>query len=748
MILKKYTFFLVVIIQWAMLSDAVSQTHWETAIYTEDTWYYFVGASAPPTNWNELDFDESSWSSGPGGFGYGDEDDNTTITNTLAVFFRKSFQVDELDEIVSAAIHGDYDDGFVAYINGVEIARSFNMGTPGTTVPYDQTTEGDHEAVMYQGGVPDVYIMDHYDLGGLLQAGENIFAVEVHNVNSTSSDMSSLFFLSFELNAGVSYYGTTPDWFFVPTAFTTSHLPIVIVNTNGQDIPNENKITAHMGIIDNGPGETNHLSDPYNHYDGFIGIELRGSSTLWFPKKQFAVETRDNLGENNNVSLFGMPEENDWIFNAPYTDKSLMRNVLIYKMARDAGRYASRSHYFELVLNGDYRGVYVMLEKVKKDNNRVDIATLNPDDVSGDDLTGGYIVKIDKWDGENVGGWYSEPQLENYSGFYYQYHYPKPDDIVPEQQEYIINYIDNFEEVMIGENFSDPSSGYASIINWYSFVDFFIMQEITKNVDGYRLSSYLYKDKDSNDGRLVAGPIWDFNLGFGNADYCDGGSTTGWAIDFNLVCPGDSYQIPFWWYLIWSDESFRWSVQQRWHDLRQTMLSNTVVNAVIDSLRDHIGVAADRNFERWPTLGEYVWPNYFIGETYEEEVEYLRDWIMTRMEWMDNELLATYGNTILVPELFSLNPVYPNPFNRSASIRYLLPIDTNIKLDIFNAKGVHIYRLFEGEKHAGIYTLSWDGKNNYGQEVSSGMYIILLEADNLQYNRHHYIEARKVILVK
>jgi len=746
MILKKHTPLFVVIIQWAMLSDAVSQTHWETAIYTEDTWYYFVGTSAPPTNWNELDFDESSWSSGPGGFGYGDEDDNTTIPNTLAVFFRKSFQVDELDEIVSAAIHGDYDDGFVAYINGVEIARSFNMGTPGTTVPYDQTTEGDHEAVMYQGGVPDVYIMDHNDLEGLLQAGENVFAVEVHNVNSTSSDMSSLFFLSFELNAGVSYYGTTPDWFFVPTAFTTSHLPIVIVNTNGQDIPNENKITAHMGIIDNGPGETNHLSDPYNHYDGIIGIELRGSSTLWFPKKQFAVETRDSLGENNNVSLFGMPEENDWIFNAPYTDKSLMRNVLIYKMARDVGRYASRSRYFELVLNGDYRGVYVLLEKVKRDGNRVDIDKLNPDDVSGDDLTGGYIIKIDKWDGENVGGWYSEPQLENYSGFYYQYHYPKPDDIVPEQQEYIINYMDNFEQVMISENFSDSTSGYASIINWYSFVDFLIMQEITKNVDGYRLSSYLYKDKDSNDGRLIAGPIWDFNLGFGNADYYEGWDTQGWQVE--AVLPPDDFGNPFWWCLIWSDESFRWSVQQRWHNLRQSSLSNTAVNAVIDSLRDHIGVAADRNFERWPTLGEYVWPNYFIGETYEEEVEYLRDWIMTRMEWMDNELLATYGNGYLVPEVFALNPVYPNPFNRSASIRYLLPIDANIKLDIFNAKGVHIYRLFEGEKHAGIYTLSWDGKNNYGQDVSSGMYIILLEADNLQYNRHHYIETRKVILVK
>ena len=744
----QHILFLTVIVHWGILTKALSQTHWETAIYAEDTWHYFVGTAAPPANWKNLDFDESNWSSDQGGFGYSDGDDNTVIPNTLAVFIRKSFQVNDLDEILSAVVHCDYDDGVVAYLNGVEVARSYNMGTPGSIVPYDQTTDSDHEAVMYQGGVPDVFILDYNDLDGSLQEGENIFAIEVHNVNSTSSDMSSLFFLSFELNTGVSYYGTTPDWFYLPTEFTASHLPIVIVNTNGQDVPTENKITAHMGIIDNGPGETNHLSDPYNHYDGYIGIELRGSSTLWFPKKQFAVETRDSLGENNNVSLFGMPEENDWIFNAPYTDKSLMRNALLYKISRDAGHYASRSHYFELVLNGDYRGVYVMLEKIKRDDNRVDIAKLNPDDVSGDDLTGGYIIKIDKWDGENVGGWYSEPQLGGNSGFYYQYHYPKPDEIVSEQQDYIINYIDNFEQVMISENFSDSISGYPSIIHWDSFVDFLIMQELTKNVDGYRLSSYLYKDKDSNGGRLVAGPIWDFNLGFGNADYCEGGATTGWAIDFNLICPGDSYQIPFWWYLIWSDENFLWSVQQRWHDLRQNMLSNAVINTVIDSLRDHIGVAADRNFERWPTLGEYVWPNYFIGETYEEEVEYLRDWIITRMEWMDNELLATDGNAHLVPEAFVLNPVYPNPFNRLALIQYLLPIDTNIKLDIFNTKGVHIYRLFEGEQQAGIHTISWDGKNNHSQDVSSGMYIILLEGDNLQYNRHHNADTKKVIFVK
>ena len=647
-------------------SILLSQTHWETAVYAEDIWSYYVGTNQPPDNWNELTFDTSTWEVGQGGFGYADGDDNTVIPNTLSVYFRKSFNIMDVDEILATAIHGDYDDGFVAYLNGVEVFRSTNMGEPGTEVAYDQTTDTDHEAIMYQGEPPEVFVLYENDLDGILNIGENILAVEVHNVNATSSDMSGLFYLSFELNDGISYYGETPEWFYFPAEFSFSHLPIIVVSTNGQEIPNENKITAHMGIIDNSPGEINYLSDPYNHYDGFIGIEIRGSSTTWFPKKQFAVETRDSEGENNNISLFGMPEENDWIFNAPYTDKSLMRNVIIYKMARDAGKYASRTHYFELVINGDYKGLYVMFEKVKRDDNRVAISKLEPDEITGDDLTGGYIIKIDKWDGENVGGWYSEPPTETYGGFYYQYHYPKPDEIVYEQQQYIINYMDNFEQLVLNDDFANPETGYSSIIHWESFVDFFIMQEITKNVDGYRLSSYLYKDKDSDDGRLVAGPIWDFNLGFGNADYYEGWDTQGWQVE--AVLPNDDFTIPFWWCVIWTDQSFRWAVQQRWNALRNEFLSNSSVNSLIDSLHAHMGQAVDRNFERWPTLGQYVWPNYYIGQTYEDEIEYLRNWIIDRMEWMDNELLSTHTTMCLTPENFSINPLYPNPFNQSVSI--------------------------------------------------------------------------------
>ena len=731
-----------------------SQSHWETAVYAEDIWSYFVGTNPPPDNWNQLNFDTSDWSAGQGGFGYADGDDNTVISNTLSVFFRKPFNVVALEEISSLAIHADYDDGFVVYINGIEVLRSTNMGESGSQVTYDQTAETDHEAVMYQGGAPEAFVLHHNDFDGVLTAGDNVLAIEVHNVNTTSSDMSGLFYLSFELSDGVSYYGETPEWFYLPDEFSSSHLPIIVVNTNGQEIPNEDKITAHMGIIYNAPGEINYLSDPYNHYDGFIGIEIRGSSTTWFPKKQFAVETRDSLGENNNVPLFGMPEENDWIFNAPYTDKSLMRNVIIYKMARDAGKYATRSHYFELVIDGDYRGLYVMFEKIKRDDNRVNISKLEPEEISDDDITGGYIIKVDKWDGENIGGWYSEPPSDSYGGFYYQYHYPKPDEIVYDQQQYIMSYMESFEQTILSDDFANPETGYPSIIDWGSFIDFFIMQEITKNVDGYRLSSFLHKDKDSDDGRLVAGPIWDFNLGFGNADYYNGWDTQGWQVEADL--PNDDFSIPYWWCTIWSDQSFRWSVQQRWNSLRNNFLSNASVNSLIDSLQSHIGEAADRNFERWPTLGQYVWPNYYIGQTYQDEIDYLRNWIISRMEWMDSELLSVQTEMCLIPEQFSMNPLYPNPFNRSVSIRYDIPLDSKIKLNVFNINGKHINTLFNGRTHAGTHSMSWNGLDKNGNIVSSGTYIVLLQANNFIYNHQEnvnyiwddYKETKKVILVK
>ena len=133
-----------------------------------------------------------------------------------------------------------------------------------------------------------------------------------------------------------------------------------------QQIVDEPKVPARMGLIDNGEGVRNNLSDPFNAYDGAIGIELRGSSSMFFPKKSYTVETRDDQGKDRDVELLGLPEEEDWVLHGPYSDKSLMRNVLTYELARRLGSYASRTRFVEVVLNGGYVGVYVLMEKIKR----------------------------------------------------------------------------------------------------------------------------------------------------------------------------------------------------------------------------------------------------------------------------------------------------------------------------------------------------------------------------------------------
>ena len=192
-----------------------------------------------------------------------------------------------------------------------------------------------------------------------------------------------------------------------PFLFNSSNLPIVLIDTYGQEIMDDPKIQVGMKIIDNLPGQRNYVTD-IPAYDGYAGIEIRGSSSQMFPKKSYGFESWDGLGEELEVPLLGMPEESDWILNANYSDKTLCRNTLAYQVFRNMGHYATRYEHVEVVINGVYKGVYIFSEKIKRDADRVDIAKLKPDDNSGDPLTGGYIFKIDKPTGTGGGeGWES-----------------------------------------------------------------------------------------------------------------------------------------------------------------------------------------------------------------------------------------------------------------------------------------------------------------------------------------------------
>ncbi|MCU0342609.1 MAG: CotH kinase family protein [Ignavibacterium sp.] len=534
--------------------------------------------------------------------------------------------------------------------------------------------------------------------------------------------------------------------------FTSSNLPIVVINTNGQEIPNDYKITADMGVIYNGEGIRNNLTDPYNNYNGKIGIEIRGSSSQMFPKKQYAVETRDALGNDLDVSLLGFPQESDWVLFAPYNDKSLMRDVLAYKIASSMGRYASRSKFCEVVLNGEYIGVYVLLEKVKRDANRVNIKKLEPQDISGDVLTGGYIIKIDKTDGENNDGWYSTflpfPQAQ-YSVFY-QYHIPKPDEIVQPQKDYIQNKIFQFETMMtLAINIADTASGYPKYLDTDSFVDFLIVNEVAKNVDGYRLSTYLYKDRDSRNPKIFAGPVWDFNLGFGNADYYEGWQTTGWQLqfltDYQNIPSGEPFLTPNWWRKLFDDTAFRDKVYARWQNVKTDLINSQKINSYIDSLTVLLDESKTRNFEKWPVLGVYVWPNYYVGQTYEQEINYLKNWIAFRLNWMNNNMI---GNPTDVKELlteipseFKLEQNYPNPFNPSTKISWQSPVDGHQTLKIYDILGNEVATLVDEFKPAGTYEVEFDLAQASIPAIASGVYFYQLKAGD-------YFQSKKMTILK
>jgi hypothetical protein len=644
--------------------------HWETAVYDSSNWTYIVPNASTPSNWIEPTFVPSGWSTGQGGFGFGDGDDNTTLpAGTVCVYHRITFNVNAVSNITKAILNMDYDDGFVAYLNGVEIARN---GLTGAGQPaYNQLASISHEAALYQGNLPDQFLFSNSQVNSVLVNGPNTLCIETHNQTANSTDFTSRAFLTFGIADNSFTYGPTPAWLVTPIELSTSNLPIVVLNTSGVTIPDEPKIDGLMGIIYNGPGVSNSINDPFNEFYGQIAIERRGSSSNTFPMKSYGLETRGpDTNINYNVSVFDWPSDNDWILYAPYTDKAMIRNVLTYHIGNEMGSWAPRTQLCEVILNGDYIGVYVFMERIKQNPGRVDIDELLYEDTTNNELTGGYILKVDKTTAGGVIAWNS-PYTSSSPGngtIGFQMHDPEIADMHPTQLGYIEDYVTAWEDALKSPNFSDPVSGFRPFIDVSSFIDFMLVNEVSKNVDGYRISSYLYKEKLSDGGKLVAGPLWDFNLGFGNANYCQGGDTTGWEINYNSIC-GGGWQNPFWWKRLLEDSLYAHDVNCRWQSLRQNILSTPVLLNYIDSLATILTEPAARNFTRWPILGVYVWPNNFVGNTFQEEIDYLKEWISGRLIWMDNNMFGSCTDLGVNENIPSKEiAIYPNPANSAITI--------------------------------------------------------------------------------
>lgn len=529
-------------------------------------------------------------------------------------------------------------------------------------------------------------------------------------------------------------YGQNPK---ATVNFTSSNLPIVLINTNGQSIINESYITATMGVIDYGLGATNRITDPVNDYDGSIKIRTRGSWTLQYPQKSYNVTTVDFQGVDFNYKLMGMKTEHKWALYAPYDDYTFVSNPLAFKLSREMGWWAPRTRFCEVMLDTglgyNYNGIYIMMEKIKRDKNRVDIARLDADDNAGDSLTGGYIIGVDRNINElNPSGF----NTKNSPSVFIEYVYPDGNDITAQQKKYIKDYIDTVENALLASDFSDPVNGYRKYLDELSFIDFFIIQELSKNLDGFKRSAFLYKDKDSKGGKLHAGPQWDFNAAWGNSEFtkgplgvCGYENPEGWVYS-NGFCwmhnIATNSPVPFWWSRLLEDPEYVHQLKCRWMKLRQTTLSKSHINNLIDSIKTLVteADAQKRQYTR-----------YDFSYTYSEQCDFLKNWISARIDWMDENMPGSCLDIGIEEESVDVTfSLYPNPANEFVIAEINLQNPERITLELLDALGKSKFKMDSKEYSSGIHEVRIPVLG-----FSSGVYFVKIQSG-------HSSSIKKVII--
>jgi hypothetical protein len=459
---------------------------------------------------------------------------------------------------------------------------------------------------------------------------------------------------------------TAAAYFLLDSSVTnfSSNLPLVIIDTLGQTVPDNAKVSAYAIVLSTNltTGRAS-LSNGNADYTGQLGIGLHGSSSLMFPKQPFAIELRDEHGDSRDYPLLGFPPGNDWLLYPSYDDKTFLNNYLTEELFRGMGHYGVRCQFAELFLRSapgkltgsDYRGIYILIERIRVDSNRVDIARLKRTDTLAPDITGGYIISKDKINEGDV--LFTTP-----SGQELIVNYPSADDLAPAQYSYISGYINSLEAALYGANWRDPLTGYAAYLDADSFVDYHWIIEYPKNIDGVRISNYMTKDRP---GKLKTEPIWDWDLSWGNANYAEGGKTNGWYY------PLMSDQDDIWFRRLRTDPDFYQKIIDRWGALRLNVFNATNLLARVDQLTNYLWEAQARDFVAWPRLGTAVWPNpdgaaggwdvdYVHPTTYSGIIAQFKKFILGRYLWIDQQfvpsptLLSNVASTSLSAPLGSI----------------------------------------------------------------------------------------------
>ncbi|MHC4675554.1 MAG: CotH kinase family protein [Planctomycetota bacterium] len=497
-----------------------------------------------------------------------------------------------------------------------------------------------------------------------------------------------------------------------------SNLPIIIIDSFGWDIDYEGRdfhpVMAAFIDTDEVTG-TCAITDSAD-WTGYGGMHIRGQSTTDYEKKQYRFETWDENTpdpdpkaryRDTDVSLLGFPADSDWIIHGPYSDRTLMRNYQMYTWSGQIGRYAVRCRFVEVFLDfdsefdpgsgriewdggwewseTDYRGVYVFMEKIKRDRNRLDIGGLDPSDNAEPEITGGYVFE--------KGG--DDPGFETTTYWdYLSYFDPEWDELTATQRNWIENHFNEFESGLAGPNFDNPlhPDYYGNYIDIGSFIDHHILVETSKNVDGFLISTFLYKERN---GKINMGPIWDYNGSLGGGDYFCSWDPVGWHYEFDetqcidqLECTHGEWDVTFpfdpwefipryeWYWRLFEDSEFLLKYADRYFELREYDFKTANMHADIDNnaavLTTNVAgtTPVGRNFTRWDIFWWDIWPDYLDNIlwdfpdcqhgyplTFAGHVDWVKDWLAARLTWMDIEIDVSYGDA---PPVIKVNSVNKN----------------------------------------------------------------------------------------
>ena len=458
-----------------------------------------------------------------------------------------------------------------------------------------------------------------------------------------------------------------------PAATTfTSDLPVLILhNLAGGAVPQSTDQSVIAMLFEPVDGHTSLTNPPT--LVARAGMNIRGRSTACYPKSSFALEIWDEFNQARNVGFCGMADESDWVLYAPNAhDTPLLHDSLMHQLDQDLGRYSSRTRFAEVFLNtsggaatftapagGNYNGIYVIEEKIKRGKNRVDVDKLEPTMTNAPAITGGYLVKFDSADpGEPTflaGGIPPGPD----GGSTQLYQYPDGTEMISvlraAQNSYLTNYFNAFYTALTNANWTNPAAGYAQFFDVAAGIDHHLLNVLALNPDAFRLSGYLHKPRN---GGITMGPLWDLDISLG--------TSTGDTRPFNprswrgIAYDGGTdyfnasqYYNNAWYHRMFTDPDFWQRYIDRYQELRADLWSTNYIFALVDSMADQVRSAQPREVARWQGSGPsdtsprngvvsangYTYDFGALG-TYQGEIDFLKHWLADRLDFMDTNFLA------------------------------------------------------------------------------------------------------------